>query len=210
MPVTFPIPLGDFWSALEVSAISCVLSSAVEMSETGSGEILTARNGTRLWGGSVVLVPEQHADADAVVALVELLQDAGGTFLANDPVRRFPIADPAGAAIGAQTFSLTTIASNRREITIAASGGGVTLSRGDHLSFVYGSRYYYGRVITGAAAAASVTVEVVPHVPEDATTGGAVHLSDPRMTALIVPNTHNFDRRPALTDPIGFEWRQVI
>lgn len=215
MAITFPIDLATFWDSLGIHMYSFRLGEAMSVSETGGGEVLTARMGTRLWMGEAFVPPNR--DHDQVLALIDLIRQSGAPFLIYDRRRKFTQADPGGAIQGAAVCRVASVAGNAREMTLTDLPSGYVLTPGDHLSISYGStpiRYFLARVVTGGTfvgAPAQVTVEVVPGIPEAVAADDVVRLIQPICKAVYVPDSFSgLRRRSAFDEGFSFAWRQTV
>lgn len=216
--ITFPIDLAGFWQGLRVSSIQFTLGEAISMAETAGGEILTARRGNRLWSGTAEVTPAKPNDQDQVMALIDLIRQSGASFMVYDHKRRFSQHDPDGSHQGATICTASSVAADRREITLEGLPIGYVLTRGDHVSIAYGAspvRYYLGRVVQGATFAATtpttVTVELTPTIPPGVTPGDAVSLVRPSCKAVYVPGSLKaLTRRPVIDTGFSFQWTQTL
>ncbi|HSG56056.1 MAG TPA: hypothetical protein VLA45_11415, partial [Paracoccaceae bacterium] len=139
MALAFPLALDSFWSGLRIRQAQFYLPEALEINETGDGEVISADTGPRLWRGSATLVREYHAQAAANHAILSVLRQAGRSFFAYDTVKAFPAADPEGTILGASTPVIAALMSNNREMDISGLPASYVLSIGDYLSFSYGT-----------------------------------------------------------------------
>lgn len=194
MALTFPLGIDTFFGGLGVSSATFWLPESLEMSRSGSGEILTADLGARLWSGSISLRPLRHDFASGIEAKLSALRQAGRSFFVHDRRHCSPAADHGGVILGAATPVVASVAANNRDLTISGLPAGYVLSDGDHLSFTYGGsplRYALHQIVVGDTAdgAGEITVEVTPHIRPGVSAGAAVTLVRPFCKALIVPGS---------------------
>ncbi|OWV40383.1 hypothetical protein [Mameliella alba] len=215
MAITFPLGAPTFWDGLRIASLSFRLGEAMSVSETGGGEVLAARMGTRLWSGEARIPPAE--DQDQTLALIDLIRQPGAPFMVYDRRREFAQADPDGAIQGAAVCRVASVASNAREMTLTDLPSGYVLTPGDHLSISYGSspiRYFLARVVTGGTfvgAPAQVTVEVVPGIPEAVAADDVVRLIQPICKAVYVPDSFSGVSRDLVLDSgFSFKWRQTL
>lgn len=215
MAISFPLGLGTFWDGLEISALSFRLGEAMSVSETGEGEVLTARMGVRLWSGEAAIPPA--ADQDSALAMIDLIRQPGAPFMVYDPRRTYAQADPGGVIQGADVCRVVSVAANLREITLEDLPAGYILTPGDHVSIAYGSspiRYFLGRVVAGDTfdgLPARAAVEVVPQIPETVEAGDVVSLIKPICKAVYVPDSFSgVTRGVAIDGGFSFKWRQTV
>lgn len=193
MALTFPISSAEFFDLLTVASCDLDLGEAMQMSQTGAGEVISASLGTRLWTGTVKLAPAYHHDAAQQTALINMLRQPGRSFFVYDKALQYPAADPGAVILGSATPTIGSLPSSR-EIGIAGLPPSYMLTAGDRLAFSYGSsptRYALHQVVVGGLSDGSgnVTVEVTPSVRSGAAVGAAITLSRPSMKAIIVPGS---------------------
>lgn len=217
MPITFPLPLSGFLDLLAVRRITMTPSESVIQSTTRGGEVLRADHGTRLWSGRIEVAPANRAEMDQQVALAEALLEAGGSFMVARRSRIGPQADPTGSILGASAVTISAISADRRDLSLAGLPSGYTLTRGDLLSFVYGSapsRHALHRVLSTRTANGSgvmTQVAVTPLVRAGAAVGNAVTLVRATCKAVIVPGTWSADTEAnTLSEGFSFDWRQTL
>lgn len=217
MPYSFPLSLAQFVDILPIREMTFDLPEAVEMSETGGGEILTADLGTRLWQGEVQLgdmLPDEAAEA---LAMLDVLRRAGGSFMVHDRARPWPRADAGGVLLGAAIPTIHSVNANLREMRLGALPGGYQLRRHDYLAFSYASgpvRHALHRIAAPATANGAGTTpffEVSPNIRPGWTAGATVALVKPACKAVIVPGSVQPGRRRArLTVGATFRWQQTL
>lgn len=219
MALTFPLAGAQFFAALPFreDGLQFGLNSGVQSSQTQGGEIIVADVATRLWGGTVSLDTMRNDMADGVLAKIEALTYAARTFMAHNPRRRGPIADPMGAILGASMPQIHTLDANTRELRLIGLPAGYVLSPGDMLAFSYGAvpvRFALHRLVGGCVAdGAGLTplVEVVPNIRPGAAIGAAVTLIRPACKALVVPGSVSSGNRGRRhTSGIGFSFIQTL
>lgn len=195
MALAFPLPVADFWAGLKLSAATFALPDVLSHSRTRGGEVLVADQGARLWTGSVTFAPAQNANADAVMAQIEVLQAAGASFLAHRFPQIGPRNDPDGVTLGTSDPTIYSLAANARELRLTGLPSGYVLAPGDMMAFAYGTApvlQALHRVVTGSTAdAGGLTglIEVVPPLRPGAVTGASVSLLRPACKALLVPGS---------------------
>lgn len=216
MAYSFPLAAADFLDLLPIKSISFGLSEAVELSKTGAGEILTSRLGSRLWQGKVsldVLLPDEEDD---VMAMLDIAQRDGASFLVHDLKRPWPRADAGGAAVAQTTPWLDGVSADTRSVQIAGLPAGYQINRGAWLAFEYGAnplRYALHRVAAAVMAnGQGVTgmVEISPNIRPGWSGGTAVSLVRAACKALIVPGTLEPGNRSRLTTGVSFAWVQTL
>lgn len=217
MALTFPLNTAQFMDLLPIREMTFDLSEAMETDETGGGEILTADLGTRLWQGEIILGDMTPDEADTVLALIDLLRRAGGSFMVHDRARPWPRADWQGVGLGGFSPMIHALHASSRELRVTGLPPGYALRPRDALAFSYGSnptRFALHRVVAAVSANGSgltPQIEVVPNIRPGASVGAAVQLIKPACKAVIVPKSWQPGRRKArLTTGASFRWQQTL
>lgn len=217
MPISYPLSLAQFLDLLSVSRVTMSPGEAVIQSTTRGGEVLRSDLGTRLWQGRVIVAPGTRAEMDQQVALAEALLEAGGSFMVARRSRIGPQADPTGTILGASSVTISAISSDRRDLTLAGLPAAYTLTRGDLLSFTYGTapvRNALHRVLSTRTANGSgvmTQLAVTPLIRPGAAVGNPVTLVRPACKAVIVPSSFNPESEGRdLTEGFSFDWRQTL
>lgn len=215
--LTFPLPLDDFFAGLQITVLGFDLTENSRSVQTGGGEVLVSDLGPRLWAFDVEVNTRTHAEARKAEALGRALRQAGRSFFAFDPSAAYPSADRDGAILGASSPVIATLDADNRRMAISGLPGGYVLTRGDLLSFIYGSpaRYALHEVLTEAVIADGSGVtplfEVSPFIRSGAATGAAVTLVRPFCKAVMVPGSFRpGTRRAVLTSGFTFSARQTL
>jgi len=215
--MTFPLGRAEFMDLLPIAAMTCDCPEQVAMSRTGSGEVLSADVGPRLWQGSIEMDKATHAEVAAFRPLLNLLRGAGRTFMVSDVTRPWPRLDPRGDLLGTAIPKLASVAANMREISLKDLPAGYQLSRGDLLSFSYGAapiRYALHELVgTAIASGAGITglIEVSPALRPGAAVDAVVTLVRPFCKAMIIPGSVDPGRaRATITEGIAFDFIQTL
>jgi hypothetical protein len=216
MPLSYPLTRAQFFDLLRIESAVTTLprQPAAELTRPDGG-LQRAFRGERLWEGEVQLVREYHPDAAGNEALMSLLLEPGATFLAGDPRYTGPKADPGGVILGSAAPKLHSVTEARRELRLFDLPAGYVLSRGDLLSFAYGSdptRYALHRIVVGGVTAGdgiTPQLEVVPSVRAGFALNAAVNLLTPSCKA-IMRQAGMGTAGQIFTAGSGFEWVQVL
>lgn len=216
MALTFPLTAAQFMDVLPIRDMVFDLPEAMQISETGGGEILTADLGTRLWRGKISLADMTSLEADEVMSRLDVLRRSDASFMAHDPRRPAPRMDADGALLGASTPTLDAVLPNRRDIRIAGLPPGYALRRHDYVAFSYGTnpvRHALHRLAGpgGANSAGQAIVEVSPAIRAGAQAGAAITLIKAPCKAIIVPGSVQPGQHKAtLTVGVSFDWIQTL
>lgn len=218
MAYTLPLTAAQLMAILPIRDMVFDILEALEMSETGGGEILTADLGTRLWQGEVTLDDMQRDEAAKALAMLSAPRQAGASFMVHDVGRVFPRYDPTGAILGASSPTLHQVNANMRDIRLIGLPSGYRINRHDYLAFSYGTnpvRYALHRAVNFQQANGSGTfggwLEVVPAIRPGYAIGANVTLIRPTCKAVIVPGSVNPGRRRAtMTVGASFKFMQTL
>lgn len=215
--LTFPLTLAQFFDLLPISGCRIDMPDTLDVSETRSGELLTADVGESLWTGQIDMTEVLHAEAAAVKPLMNLLRRGGTSFLASDASRPWPRLDPNGAIIAGSTPTILALGASSRELSLAGLPVGYQISRGDLISFTYAAsptRYALHEFVGSGAANGSgqtALLEVTPPIRSGAVTGTAVQLVWPRCKAKLEPGSADTGMNVAtITNNMTLRWRQTL
>lgn len=218
MALPFPLTEAQFFDKLRVATVTLSAPEPLQVDRTASGAVLPASIGDPLWQGEIRLADNIFAsDVFEIEALIGLLNRAGSSFLMYDPRKKYPTSDPDGSIILGSSPTIGSIASNKRDITLAGMPSGYTITAGDLLSFTYGTspvRYALHRAVTGATVEAGQSVtgtfEVTPMLPDGAAIADPVTLSKPPLKAVLQPNPTYGAGRPAVVPGAVFGFSQTL
>ncbi len=217
--LTFPLALPDFFGLLPVSKMVLDLPEVLDVQRTKGGTILTSDLGDQLWSGKIDLSVMTHDEVSAVRPLINMLRRGGTSFLVSDLTRPWPRFDADGLIIAAWAGSpqLASVGSSGREVSLTGLPPNYVLSRGDLISWTYGSsplRYALHELVgTVQASSAGTTdlVEVNPPVRPGAAAGDPVKLRWPVCKARLVPgqNSTGASER-TITTGATLSWQQML
>ena len=213
MALTYPLSLASYFDTLLIAEFEPDLTEALTGGETGGGEAISSDYGPRLWQARLVASRSSLPKAARSVALTESLRRAGTSFFATDPLRRYPQADPDGSLLGGAAPSITSVASNNRDVTLGGLPASYVLTPGDLIAWDYDtSRRAMHRIVVGATANGSgvATIELEPFV-RGTPAGASVDLIDPSCKAKILTGSYSprtLTRRGG--SGFSFIWRQTL
>ena len=215
--LTFPLTLTQFWHLLPAGKASLDMGEALDAAQTSGGEVLTADLGTALWSGQIDLGKMPSDEAAAIRPLINLLRRAGTSFLVSDYARAHPRRDPRGLFLGSAVPTILAVGSSYRELSLQGLPGGYPLSRGDLISFTYGTnpvRYALHELVSDVvanSAGQTALVEVSPPIRPGAASGAAVQLIYPRCKARLHPGTAKTGQiTHTITSDASFSWTQTL
>lgn len=214
MSLTFPLDRTTFFGILPISEISLDIPATLELSQSAGGDLFVANLGARLWRGTVTLGRLTYAEAAGVEGLIDVLGEAGNTFLAYDVRRPYPAAMGVSAG-GAVT--IRTLNGDNRGLSLQGLAAGYVLTRGDYLEFDYGSnpkRKALHRILEGTTANGAgntVAFEVTPNIRPGAAVGASINLTRAACKAVILPGTvAKGTSRRGITEGISFSFQQTL
>jgi hypothetical protein len=138
MPLTFPLTAAEFMQQLLIEELRFDDPENVETNLTGGGETMRSQLAPQLWVGEArmgVMTRREMAQPDV---LLSVLRRPGASFYAYDTRRAFPLMDPTGTILGGSFVGIAALP-NARELSLSSLPPGYVLSRGDYLSFDYGT-----------------------------------------------------------------------
>jgi len=217
MALSFPLLLSEFFVPLAKIQTTFFLGSSVAFNETGSGEVIPADFGPRLWQGSITVQANAYKDIDTLQARIELLFQAGASFRVTQSARRGTVLDPNGTILGASTPQITSVAGNNRDVAISGLPASYVLSQGDLVSFSYLSsptRSALHRVVTTTTANGSgviAAVELMPPIRPGYATPININLYDPSCKAVVKPGSFAVPSTSrAIVTTMSFDWQQTL
>lgn len=216
MALSFPLSLANFYDKLMIQDVSIHLPELLQFTRSRAGDVMVEDIGERLWMGRVSLHRRNHADVSAAEALLSLVRSGQGSFWFCDPRHVTPRADQA-QVVASSTVTISAVAGNRRDLTLAGLPVGYTLSPGDRLSFGYvvggDARYAYHQITVGAGTGAgtSCVVQVDPHIRDGFELGAVVTLINPKMKAIYLPSSYQPSTgRGGMSEGAAFSVQQVL
>ena len=218
MAVSFPLSTATFMDQLLIKTIKFECPEQVEANTTGGGELLRADLAPMLWQGDVRFGVMLLTEATMAEGLLDLLRGPARSFYAYDTRRPAPLLDPTGSVLGASAPTLHTIGANNRDIRLQGLPNGYRLSRGDYLSFDYGSspvrralHRVFTSLVTTATGGITPTFEITPPLRAGAAVGAAVTLLKASCKAVIIPNSIDTGTTSkTVNDGMAFKFSQTL
>jgi hypothetical protein len=217
MPLTYPASAAAFFDLLPVRSITFTPSEQLEVNRSSGGEQFTADLGTRLWGGTVTLGRMTRAETVQVEALIDVMRQAGRSFMIYD--KRYPTAqdDPGGTILSAASPTIGSNLTDRRLLQVFGLPAGFTLKRGDMMAFDYGSptvRRALHRIVEGGTADGSGNtpdIEVMPAMRPGNFIGTALNFIRPACKAVMVAGSVQMGTTGhTITDGMAFDFIQTL
>lgn len=217
MAYTFPMSLTQFFDGLPIEFSTPELGEALDYSQTGAGEVLTADLGPRLWKMGVTIRLGHYAEIEKVRAKLSLLRQAGRSFFVHSMPLIAPQSDPTGSILGSSVVKLTSVNANNREVSLSGLPPSYKITTGDFMSFAYGSgpvRYAMHQFVedrTADVGGVISNVEVSSFVRPGAAPETDIRLVKPFFKAVVVPGSTNTGRSGQLvTEGLSFSVIQTL
>lgn len=217
MAISFPLSRSAFLASLRVQKVQFFINRRDQMTGLGGGEILKAELAPSLWRGAVTLTPMKARSADAIEALIAMLEVPGRAFEACKPNQAGPVGDPLGDGLLGFTPTLHAIDEPGSTVRLSGLPVGYEITPGDMLSFSYGTnpvRQALHRFVEGGAATAvgrTAPMTVVPHIRPGAIVGATVELVRPWCKGVMIPGTVSYGSRVnGITSGLGFQFQQSL
>lgn len=212
MTLADPLGVAAFADQYKVADVKFALTWYQEMSATGGGDTLYADIAPPRWHADITTNMLLHADAEAVMALIN--SRAGGlkTFLLYNYRLPYPSSDPDGSIFGAVTPVVGTIA-DAYHLAFTGFPNGYVMPAGSFFQAIFGStRYYLGQFAEARTADGSgniASVEVAPALPASIIGGEAVTVKKAAGKFRIVPGSAAASVSTPTYSTIGFSADQT-
>lgn len=217
MALVFPLSREAFLDLLPVQPVRFACPVQNQITGLGGGEILTAEVAPALWAGSFNLPPMRARDAAEVEVLLDALSMPGASFLAYKKNQIGPAADRLGAALSGFAPTIKAVDFLASTLQLQGLPVGYQLTRGDFLSFAYGSNpvrralHRVQEVATADGLGDTGVFQIYPHLRPDALVGAAITLVKPYCKAVIVPGSVNEGTtKNGKTTGMAFSFRQSL
>lgn len=202
----------DLMTALPIASVTFMQQWRQEFARQAGGLPRVADIGPAIWMAKIQTGEMYNDDAESAAALINQMGGSLGTFLAWNPRRPYPKADPTGALIAGHSPTLNDVSGN--VITLHDLPAGYQISRGDKISWDWGSspthRAFHEFCADATADGSGVlTCEVSPYVRTGWAVNAAVTLAQPTVEMMISPGTFDFPSSGALHSTLSFTAIQV-
>lgn len=195
MAMILPIPLADFWDAIPLAQGSTFEpNEAMNVNQTGGGQVLLSTAGERLWAGQVKFGLAEAIERRQAQAILNAVRQPGHPFFCYDRKRPYPLADPNGTILGASSISvLSAPEADLSSMSLQGLPSGYVLTAGDLVGYSFGSnpvRYYVHEMaqsVVADGAGETPLFQIAPFRSHAVTTGTAVSLIKPVLTAKYSP-----------------------
>lgn len=211
MAVTLPLST-DLIDALDVDSVVFAPFYGQETTGQASGAIIVKELRSTLWKAQLSRSNILPADADELQADLLALEGSLYTFYCYNPRRAYPAADPGGSILGASAVQIHTVGASNKSLRLKGLPNGYVLTKGDYLSFDYGSSRALHQIIEAATADGSGITpefEVRPAIRPGAAVNDDVSLVKPAALMRILPPGFQLQTDGYLSS-LTFEAVQVI
>ncbi len=215
MALAFPITRANLADLMLVETAEWTLGEDQELSNLGSGEVLAADLGPRLWEAECSTTPDSIDAIEALRARFNALDGAINSFYLFDPRRPYPATDPTGSLLASATVTIQSIETNRKELTFTGLPAGFVLPAGTFFSVTAGSPSRTALLqlvasVTASSGEVAGPVEVRPHLRPWIAATQAVTLLKPVAKVKLVPKSLAVTQVSSVLHRLRFSARQTL
>lgn len=184
-----------------------------EMAAQGSGIVRGRDLRHPLWKAQITSKPFRHDDASSIEALLDALDGVIGTFYCYNPKKMYPRTDHGGTILGANIPLIHSFGADT--LRLKGLPATYTISRGDFLSFEYGSPKHKAlhrvvQTVTSDGSGITQSFKIRPALLEGVAVNQVVTLVRASAEMALVPDSVSVNQIDMLHDSITFEAIQVI
>jgi hypothetical protein len=196
MSISFPLSINEFWTTFPMldGSSEMELVGYRQQSMDGAGNAISAKFGQPKWRQEVLVAPMYFETANLFRAMMKVLGQREGAFLAYDRWQPFPAYDPRGQVIGGFTPSVKTVGSDNRSLSIKGLPAHYKLAAGEKISVADGSgKHALMELMEDTEANGSGNTpefEVQPFLPAWIAVDQGVDISKPLGTFKIVAGSY--------------------
>jgi hypothetical protein len=141
MTISFPLSISQFWNTFPMldGSSEMELIGFRQQSMDGAGNAMSAKFGQPKWRQEVLVAPMHFETANLFRAMMKVLSQRDGVFLAYDRWQPFPAYDPRGQIISGSSPSVKTVGSNNRSLSLKGMPAHYELAAGEKISVTDGS-----------------------------------------------------------------------
>lgn len=211
MTLASNLSLASFADLVKSADVRFTLMFHQETSRAG-GELLAADLAPGSWGATITTPPMTHADAHALMALINSRGGALLTFLLTPPDLSYPSSDPTGSIFGSATPVVGTI-TDRNTVAFTGFPNNYSIPLGTFFQILYDtSRYYLGqfaeaKTANGSGAVSATTI--APSLPSLITGGEAVTVKKPAAKFRVSPGSAYIAKVDAALSTVTFAAEQT-
>lgn len=215
MALAFPITRANLADLMMVATAEWTLGEDQELSNLGSGEVLAADLGPRLWQADCATTQADIETIEALRARFNALDGAINSFYLFDPRRPYPATDPTGSLLASATVTIQSIETNRKELTFTGLPAGFVLPAGTFFSVTAGSPSRTALMqlvssVTASSGGVAGPVEVRPHLRPWIAATQAVTLLKPVAKVKLVPKSLSVTQVSSVLHQLRFTARQTL
>lgn len=215
MALSVPLSRANLADLLPIATAEWQLQDNQELSNLGSGEVLAADLGPRLWQADCATIEADIETIEALRARFHALDGALNAFYLFDPRRPYPATDPTGTLLAAATVTIQSIDTNRKELTLEGLPSHFVLPAGTFLSVTAGSPSRTALLqlvasIEASSGGVAGPVEVRPHLRPWLASGQTVTLLKPVAKVKLVPGSLSVAQVNSVLHRLRFTARQTL
>lgn len=195
MPV---LTLSQFIDNLRINSYSFDLTeNLVTPGKTGSGTVLVASSGNRLWQGTVSCSSWTHDGQRELDSLIHQIQTAGHFFEFSPKLAQYPAKDSKGLLLGAASVRITNPAAGYN-VSFTGLPNAYKLTAGDYFSYLHAAtgthRLHEIAESKTAATNGTLTIRMVNPFLANALPVNNTNATfiKPKVTCRYMPNTNKF------------------
>jgi hypothetical protein len=194
MAITYPYGVSTFADVMKIKSAVFQPSYGQEYSGQASGIIIAKDLRPALWSADITTVDMRWDQANDLQALIEGLRGSIQTFYLYNPMRPYP---KVGASTHEATSQINTLGSDGTSLSLKGLGAAQVVTRGDMISFQYGSRpsralHRVLETVTANGSGVTSEFQIQPAVRTGAVTSTAVLLNKAygefRLTSTFIQN----------------------
>lgn len=212
MTLSFPYTTAAFLDIVypKLSAIEFDDQRFDQFDGLGSGHDIQSEMADPKWRARLIFTTLTDSEERFLSSRVRKLLGSSRFFMLYDPRRQYPLNDPTGSIIGANTVQVNSISANRDRISFKGLTAAYKLAIGDRVQISYGTgRNFYGELSednTASGAGVSGLIEVYPFVPLGIAVNDEVVLKKPACKMMVKPDGRNMGQSAAtMTEGVTLE-----
>lgn len=199
--MAFPLAASDFIDLLYINECKFRLKWNQEGSGTVGGDTIYADRAAPRWIADLTTVELTHAEAAAVMAIINSLNGGLNEFYLYNPTLPYPSSDPTGSIFGAATPVVGSIA-DRFHAAFTGFPNNYVIPSGTFVQIIFDtSRRYLGQFVgakTASGVGAVSSAQLAPALPASVVGGNAVTVKKAAGKFKITPDS----AYPSTTSPM--------
>lgn len=167
-----------------------------EVSGLANGALIAKELRPTYWRARLACDRLTHDQAMAIMAIIGSLQGSINTLYVWNPLKQYPVTDPDGSILGSSNVQINALGPVANDLSLKGLPAGFVLSRGDMLSFVWGTTHValhqvVDETVTANGSGVTPTFKVAPYILSGAAVDAVVTLKRSYMESRLVPNGYD-------------------